>query len=57
MQILWKGTVSTEFPANGSKLCGNCAFPRNGRTMKKGQITVFYVLESLRKISQNTCFL
>ena len=41
MEILWKGTVSAQFRANRSKLCGNCAFPQNFHTSKLGEITVF----------------
>ena len=42
MEILWKGTVSTEFRANRPKLCGNCTFPQNFHTRKLVEITVFF---------------
>ena len=29
-----------------SKLCGNCAFPRNLQTRKLGEITVFYAIKN-----------
>ena len=31
-------------PPKRSKLCGNCAFPRNFRTRKLDEITVFYAV-------------
>ena len=41
MEILWKGTVSAQFPANRPELCGNCGFPQNFHTRKLGKIAVF----------------
>ena len=42
VEILWKGTVSSEFRAIRPKLCGNYVFPQNFHTMKLGGITAFY---------------
>ena len=44
VEILRKGTVTTEFRAIRPKLCGNCAFPQNFHTRKLGEITVFYAM-------------
>ena len=40
-EILWKGTVSAEFPAIRLKLCRDCVFLQNFYTSKLGEITVF----------------
>ena len=44
MEILWKGTVSTEFQKIRAKLCGNCVFPQYFHTRKLVEISVFYVV-------------
>ena len=44
MKILWKGTVSAQFRAICTKLCGNCVFPQNFHTIKLGEITVFFLV-------------
>ena len=42
--ILWKRTVSVEFWAIHSKLCGYCAFLQNLQTRKLGEILEFYTV-------------
>ena len=42
--ILWKRTVSADFPAVFPNLCGNYAFPQNLHTRKLGKITQLYLL-------------
>ena len=42
--ILWKRTVSVEFWAIHSKLCGYCAFLQNFQTRKLGEILEFYTV-------------
>ena len=44
MEILWKGTVFTQFRACHPKICGNWAFPQNFRIGKLGEITAFYAV-------------
>ena len=44
VEILWKGTVSSEFRAIRPKLCGNCAFPQNFHTRKLSEFSVFYAV-------------
>ena len=53
VEILWKGTVSSEFRAIRPKLCGNCAFPQNFHTAELGEITVFYAVRLLKLVSSN----
>ena len=50
MEILWKGTVSSQFRAIRSKLCGKCAFPQNSHTRKLGEITIFFAVINTIKI-------
>ena len=49
VEYLRKGTVSPEFWANCSKLCGNCALLQNSYTRKLGEITVFYAVRAYLK--------
>ena len=44
MEILLKGTVSTEFWKNRPKLWGNCAFPQNLHTRTLCKTTTFYAV-------------
>ena len=46
METLWKDTVSAYFRGIRTKLCGNCAFPRNFHTRKLGEITIFFAVYS-----------
>ena len=45
VEILRKGTISPQFRANRSKLCGNRAFPQNFHTRKSSEITVFFLVK------------
>ena len=47
VEILRKGTVSTQFLVIHPNLCGNCAFPQNFHTRKLFETTVFYAEPSM----------
>ena len=44
-KILWKRTVSAEFPAIRPKLCGKCAFPQNFH--KENKVNLRYFMQSI----------
>ena len=52
VKVLWKDTVSAEFLANCSKLCGNCTLPQNFHTRKLDEITIFYQVDGAAHASQ-----
>ena len=51
VEILWKGTVSTDIRANRSKLCGNSVFSQNFHTRKLGESTLFYAVGKQLKVA------